>query len=68
MCQAAIYLNDKKIMEDVIWLEPAEEGILARAFFDEPRLIKGFITGIDLLKHRVLMVSVEESQGLGIGD
>jgi predicted RNA-binding protein len=62
MCQATVYLDDEKVMEDVIWLEPTEEGVLARTFFEEPRVIKGVFKGIDLLKHRVLLVSAKENK------
>jgi predicted RNA-binding protein len=60
MCQATVYLDEEKIMEDVIWLEPTGDGVLLRTFFEEPRLVvKGTIKGIDLLKHRVLLTTVE---------
>ena len=62
MCQATVYLDEKKIMEDVIWLEPTEDGILLRTFFEEPREVKGTLKGIDLLKHRVLLVSPAKDQ------
>lgn len=57
MCQATVYLDGEKVMEDVIWLEPTDKGILLRALFEEPREIQGRIEGIDLLKHRVLIQS-----------
>jgi predicted RNA-binding protein len=57
MCQATVYLDEKKIMEDVIWLEPTENGFLLKTFFEEPKEVKGTIKSIDLLKHRVLMTS-----------
>jgi predicted RNA-binding protein len=57
MCQASVYLDDVKIIEDVIWLEPTEQGFLLRTFFEEPIEIKGTLQGIDLLKHRVLLTS-----------
>jgi predicted RNA-binding protein len=59
MCQAAVYLDGEKVMEDVVWLEPTEEGVLVRAFFEEPREIKGRIEGIDLLKHHILLKSTD---------
>jgi predicted RNA-binding protein len=46
-------------MEDVIWLEPTEDGFLLRTFFGEPQEIRGELEGIDLLKHRVLLTSVD---------
>jgi len=57
MCQATVYLDEEKIMEDVIWLEPTEDGFLLKTFFEEPKEVKGTIKSIDLLKHRVLMTS-----------
>jgi predicted RNA-binding protein len=62
MCQATVYLDEQKIMEDVIWMEPTADGFLLRTFFGEPREIKGAIVGIDLLKHRVLLTSTDRPQ------
>jgi predicted RNA-binding protein len=64
MCQATVYLNDERVMQDVIWLEPTEDGFTMRTFFGEPMTVKGKLKGIDLLKHRVLLTSDErELQG-----
>jgi predicted RNA-binding protein len=46
-------------MEDVIWLEPTKDGYLLRTFFGEPQEVRGKLEGIDLLKHRVLLTSVD---------
>ncbi len=62
MCQATVYLGEEKVMEDVIWVEPVAGGTLIRTFFEEPVIVKGVIKGIDLLKHRVLLVPAEENQ------
>ena len=62
MCQATVYLDQEKIMEDVIWLEPTADGFLLRAFFGEAQEVKGTLQGIDLLKHRVLLTSADPSQ------
>jgi predicted RNA-binding protein len=59
MCQATVYLDEQKIMEEVIWLEPTADGFLLRTFFGEPREVKGTMVGIDLLKHRVLLTSTD---------
>lgn len=69
MCQASVYLDQERIMEDVIWLEPTQDGILVRTFFEEPQEIKGVLQGIDLLKHRVLLTrqppkTVSEGEGM----
>jgi predicted RNA-binding protein len=57
MCQATVYLDDERVMQDVIWLEPTEDGFSMRTFFGEPVEVKGKLKGIDLLKHRVLLTS-----------
>jgi len=59
MCQATVYLDEEKILEDVIWVEPTEEGVLLRTFFEEPKVVQGVIKGIDLLKHCVLLTTLE---------
>ena len=64
MCQATVYLDEERVMQDVIWLEPTEDGFTMRTFFGEPMTIKGKLKGIDLLKHRVLLTS-EERQPQG---
>lgn len=64
MCQATVYLDDERVMQDVIWLEPTEDGFYLRTFFGEPVTVKGKLKGIDLLKHRVLLISEDlDSQG-----
>lgn len=57
MCQATAYLDGQQILEDVIWLEPVRGGFILQTLFDEPRRVEGRLEGIDLLKHRVLLVS-----------
>jgi len=60
MCQATVYLKDKKIMQDVISVEVTAEGVHLATFFEEPKLVRGRIRYIDLLKHRVLLESLPE--------
>jgi predicted RNA-binding protein len=62
MCQATVYLDEQKVMEDVIWLEPTADGFLLRTFFGEPQEVQGTLQGIDLLKHQVLLTSTEQMQ------
>jgi predicted RNA-binding protein len=57
MCQAKVYLDGDQIMEDVIWLEPTQDGFLLRSLFDDAREVKGKLEGIDLLKHQVRLTS-----------
>ena len=60
MCQATVYLNGEEIMKDVFLVEPVPEGILLATFFEPPRIIPAVIRKIDLLKHRVILESLEE--------
>ena len=63
MCQATVYLDGEKVMEDVTWLEPTAGGVLLQSLFEEPCELRARIEGIDLLKHRVLLVSATQEQG-----
>jgi len=63
MCQATVYLDGEKVMEDVIWLEPTADGVLLRSLFQESAEIQGKLEGIDLLKHRVLLSSKTRERG-----
>lgn len=57
MCQASVYLDDQKIIDEAIWLEPTENGVLVHTFFEAPQEVKGRLKGVDLIKHRVLIES-----------
>ena len=63
MCQATVYLDGEKVMEDVIWVEPTPEGLLLKSLFEESREVLGKLKGVDLLKHRVLLTSKTEAGG-----
>jgi len=60
MCQATVYLGKEMVAKDVTWLQPVEKGVEIKSFFDPPQVIEGRIVGIDFLKHRVLLVPVQE--------
>lgn len=63
MCQATVYLDGEKVMEDVIWVEPTPYGVLLRSLFRESAQVRGRLEGIDLLKHRVLLTSKTQKEG-----
>jgi len=64
MCQATVYLDGEKVMDDVIWVEPTSDGVLLRSLFRESAEVRGRLEGIDLLKHRVLLTSkTREGEG-----
>ncbi|WKZ20186.1 MAG: CooT family nickel-binding protein [Candidatus Jettenia sp. CY-1] len=47
MCQATVYLNEEKVMEDIIWVKPVAGGIQTRIFFEEPFVVKG-VSGVSI--------------------
>lgn len=57
MCQAKAYLDERPIMEEVIWLEPTQEGFRLHTLFGETREVKATLQGVDLLKHRIMLTS-----------
>ena len=62
MCQATIYLDGEKIMEDVTLVEILPEGVRLTVFFEPPRIIPAVIRQIDLLKHRVILESIQKGE------
>ena len=61
MCQARVLLNGKEILEDVVFVEFAAEGVYLSRFFEEPVLVPAVVRSIDLLKHTVNLESDSES-------
>jgi predicted RNA-binding protein len=61
MCQVSVFLDQEKIAENVIWIEPINDGIEIKTFFDDPVRIKGAIKSIDLIKNRVILTSEQDS-------
>ncbi len=59
MCQATVYLDEKEIMKDVLLVEPLPEGVRLVTFFEPPRIVPAVIRQIDLMKHRVVLESLE---------
>jgi predicted RNA-binding protein len=61
MCQATVYLNSEVIMRDVMIVEPIPEGVRLIALFEPVQVVPAAIRQIDLIKHRVILVSLQES-------
>lgn len=62
MCQATVYLNDEIILRDVLIVEPVPEGIRLIALFEEIQVVPAVIRQIDLIKHRVFLEPLPESE------
>jgi len=63
MCQATVYLDGKEIMRDVMLVEPVPEGIRLVALFEPVQVIPAAIRQIDLMKHQVILESLQEREG-----
>lgn len=61
MCQATVYLNGEVIMRDVLMVEPIPEGVRLIALFEPVQVVQAAICQIDLIKHRVILESLQES-------
>jgi predicted RNA-binding protein len=59
MCQATVYLDDKEVMTDVMLVEPLPEGIRLVALFEPVQVVPATIRQIDLIKHRIYLVSLQ---------
>lgn len=62
MCQAKVLLDGEQIMEDVVYVELIEKGVLLSKFFEEPVLVPAAVRSIDLLKHTVELESESETR------
>lgn len=62
MCQATVYLNGEVIMRDVWMVEPLPEGVRLIALFEPVQVVPAAIRQIDLIKHRVILESLQESE------
>jgi predicted RNA-binding protein len=63
MCQVAVYLDGKKIMEDVMLVEPVEDGLHLVKLFEPIKHIKASIRKIDLMKNEIQLESLEKGEG-----
>jgi predicted RNA-binding protein len=52
-------LNGEEIMRDVLLVENVSEGVRLSALFEPPRVVPATLRRIDLIKHRVLLESLE---------
>lgn len=62
MCQATVYLNGEVIMRDVLMVEPVPEGVRLIALFEPVQVVPAAIRQIDLIKHKVILESLQESE------
>ena len=60
MCQATVYVDGEKFMEDVLVVEPVSEGIRLVKLFEPIQLVKATIRKIDLMKHKIFLETSQE--------
>ncbi len=65
MCQATVYLDGAKILEDVIQVKPTDDGVELTPLFEESQTVNAEIREIDLLKHIVHLVSSKKPGEVG---
>ena len=62
MCQIAVYLDEEKIMDDVMLVESLTEGVRLVKLFEPPRVILATIRQIDLMKNKLLLETVKKEE------
>ena len=55
MCQSRLEIDGEVVVENVTWMEPIHDGVLVCTLFDDPREVQGTLTGVDFLKHRIVL-------------
>ncbi len=55
MCQITVYLNDEKIMENVMFVEPTPNGVRLTTLFEQPLEVSATIQKVDLLKNKLIL-------------
>ncbi len=62
MCQVAVYLDDEKIMDDVMFVEPTPEGVRLIKLFEPPRVVPAAIRRVDLMKNKLFLEKIERGK------
>lgn len=63
MCQVAVYLDDEKIMDNVMLVESLPEGVRLVKMFEPPRIVAAAIHQVDLIKNKLYLESlVQEAE------
>jgi predicted RNA-binding protein len=62
MCQIAVYLDDEKIIDSVLLVEPVPEGIRLVEMFEPPQVVSAAIARVDLMQNKIFLNTVAEDQ------
>lgn len=64
MCQVAVYLDEKKIMDSVMLVEPIPDGVRLVKLFEPPQVFQAVIRQVDLMKNKLFLESIKKSSAL----
>jgi len=62
MCQIAVFLDDEKIMDDVMLVDVLPDGVQLIKMFEPPRVIPASIRQIDLMKNKLILETIEQEK------
>lgn len=62
MCQLAVYLDDEKIMDSVMLVEPTPGGVRLTRLFEEPVMVPAAIKQVDLMKNQLILEKVDDGE------
>jgi predicted RNA-binding protein len=62
MCQVAVYLDEEKIMDSVMLVEPVDEGVRLVKLFEAPRIVPAVIRQVDLMKNKLILESIPQGE------
>ena len=62
MCMVAVYLDEQKIMENVMVVEPTPEGVRLVAMFEPIQIVPAVIRQIDLMENKIYLVHVDKGE------
>ena len=62
MCQVAVYLDEEKIMDSVMFVEPVPEGVRLTKLFEQPLVVPAAIRRIDLMKNKLFLEKIEHGE------
>jgi len=61
MCQITAFLNDEKIMDNVMFVEPTSNGVVLSTMFEQPLEVSATIRKIDLLKNVLYLENIPKA-------
>ncbi|MBN2043557.1 MAG: CooT family nickel-binding protein [Anaerolineales bacterium] len=60
MCMVAVYLDEEKILENVMLVEPTPEGVRLVAMFEPTQIVPAVIRQIDLMENKIHLTHIDK--------